>query len=157
MRYLVSRWHPGLCKHAITRVTWQTTRSGRSPFGMPEKLLGCVHLFVCLILGGLAQTLVCTRLPLPPLCSDAHSELVRAFFGFTRLGLQTCISLVCVLSHIWPSSTAVSRTCFRLILADCKLRIITPLLLLLLILLHRPPFPFPCADVIAKLLKLTGR
>lgn len=46
MRYLVSPWHPGSWKHAITLVMWQTTRNSRSPFWVPtpaEALL-YVHL-----------------------------------------------------------------------------------------------------------------
>lgn len=77
----------------------------------------------------------------PALYSYDHSECVRArisrcgfsfpppkkLFKLIFLGIyRTCISLVCVLSHSWPISTAVSRTCFRFILADCKFCIQTP-------------------------------
>lgn len=51
----------------------------------------------------------------------------KKLFKLIFLGIyRTCISLVCVLSHSWPISTAVSRTCFRFILADCKFCIQTP-------------------------------
>lgn len=35
MRYLVSPWHPGPWKHAITLVMWQATRNSRGPFWVP--------------------------------------------------------------------------------------------------------------------------
>lgn len=51
----------------------------------------------------------------------------KKLFKLIFLGIyRTCISLVCVLSHSWPISTAVSRTCFRFILADCKFCMQTP-------------------------------
>jgi len=144
IRYLVSHWHPGPCKHAITRIMWQATKISRNPFWVqtPRETLACVHLssvqkHSSLLNFGASHKPQRSPLSLivPTLYSSDHSgctEPTMSGCGFLSpkstldwyfifyLQPQTCISLVCVLSHRWPISNAVSRTHFRFISADCR-------------------------------------
>lgn len=112
------------CKSLLLHVTWARETASSACFWIPLDTLWAFFFFfqqTLLLLRrdpeGVRQRIVgvCSSgsRPRPPLArSYAPRRACQSCSVALVPGLQTCISLVCVLSHIWPTSTTVSRTRF---------------------------------------------
>lgn len=110
------------CKSLLLHITWARETASSACFWNPLDTLGTF--FLCkrsssaeILRESGRESLAYASLaaasgPLSLACSYAPRRASQSCSVPLFPGLQTCISLVCVLSHIWPTSTTVSRTRF---------------------------------------------